>query len=357
MAIPAATSAWEMYVKIITLDQRSPEWLAWRKTGIGASDAAAILGKSLWSTPQELWEQKRGLREPQPMNIYMQRGVDFEDEAREFFEDKLGTLFAPICAEHDEASFIKVSYDGVDMSYSVGLEIKVPGAKAHQMAREGYVPPYYMPQVQHQIMIGDFKEMFYGSYLPETKEGILIPVPRDNAMIDELWDAEHDFWRHVEEGRPMYTPEWAEAAAMWLACDVDYQFAKAAKEAASNRLKDVHPEKMDSFKAAGVSASNWTKMEGTDWNSFVQATMLDDKQILALVQELGLTQDRLDRLDANKRMDMALLDGFRPPVLGAIDEARLLRTLGLDAKSLESFRIRSAPIYTVKKVGGKSTKT
>lgn len=52
----------------IKLRHNSPEWLAFRKNGIGASDASAVLGMSNWTTNIELWEEKRGLRVPKDLS-------------------------------------------------------------------------------------------------------------------------------------------------------------------------------------------------------------------------------------------------------------------------------------------------
>lgn len=50
--------------EIRKIQHNTPEWLEMRKSGIGASDAAAILGLSNWKTNIELWEEKVGLRKP-----------------------------------------------------------------------------------------------------------------------------------------------------------------------------------------------------------------------------------------------------------------------------------------------------
>lgn len=51
-----------MALEKIKLEHNSPEWLEFRKTGIGGSDAAAILGLSPFKTNVEVWEEKVGLR-------------------------------------------------------------------------------------------------------------------------------------------------------------------------------------------------------------------------------------------------------------------------------------------------------
>ncbi len=44
-------------MKIIDLEQGTPEWLEWRKNGIGSSDIATIMGANPYQTPYQLWEE------------------------------------------------------------------------------------------------------------------------------------------------------------------------------------------------------------------------------------------------------------------------------------------------------------
>ena len=53
-----------MSLELLQIEHNSPEWLAFRRTGIGGSDAAAIIGKSHFKSNVDVWEEKKGLREP-----------------------------------------------------------------------------------------------------------------------------------------------------------------------------------------------------------------------------------------------------------------------------------------------------
>ena len=44
----------------VRIKHGTDEWLAFRNTGIGGSDAAAVLGENPWKTNVELWEEKTG---------------------------------------------------------------------------------------------------------------------------------------------------------------------------------------------------------------------------------------------------------------------------------------------------------
>lgn len=314
-------------MQIVSYEQRSQEWLDWRQGGIGASEAAAILGRSPWETAQELWERKLGLRAGPTMNQAMRRGVEFEDEARAFFEDRIGEEFTPLCCQHDEAGFIRASLDGISASMSSGLEIKIPGLKTHQMALAGKVPEYYEIQMQHQMLVTGLEFIWYGSYVPETKTGVYFKVYRDDEMISELWEAEHDFWQHVIDRRPMYSPEWGEAAALWLMAEADLANSKKAKELATERLRALMPDGIKKFKAAGVTASVWDKFNGYKWSE--------------VAADLGL--EKIEDLDK-----------FRPLVLGGYDESKIAEALGITLEELASkYGTRSDEIFTVKSTARK----
>lgn len=309
-------------MQIIQHEQRSQQWLDWRQGGIGASEAAATVGKSPWETSQELWERKMGLRAGPKMNAAMQRGVDFEDEARVYFEERIGEAFTPMCAEHDEAGFIRASFDGVQMDFTSGLEIKVPGLKVYQMALSGKLPDYYEIQINHQMLVGGMDYLWYGAYSPELKQGAYFKVYRNEDLIEEIWEAEHDFWQHVMERRPMYSPEWGEAAAMWLLSEVDLADAKKAKELASERIRALMPQGLNKFKAAGVTASVWDKFTGYDWTAIAAALELENVEAL---------------------------DKYRPMVPGAYDEQKVAEALGVELDQLSSkYGMRSGEIFTVK---------
>ncbi|MDE2471076.1 MAG: YqaJ viral recombinase family protein, partial [Bradyrhizobium sp.] len=67
------------------VEQDRAAWLEERKTGIGASEAAAALGVNPYKSPMELWAEKCGLTEPPDLS---------ENEAAEF-----GVRLEPVIAE------------------------------------------------------------------------------------------------------------------------------------------------------------------------------------------------------------------------------------------------------------------
>lgn len=55
-------------LETLKIKHGSPEWLSFRKTGIGGSDAGAILGKSPFKTNVNVWEEKTGRKHPEDIS-------------------------------------------------------------------------------------------------------------------------------------------------------------------------------------------------------------------------------------------------------------------------------------------------
>ena len=55
-------------LEVLRMEHGSKEWHEFRKTGIGGSDAGAILGKSRFKSNVEVWEEKTGKRQPEDIS-------------------------------------------------------------------------------------------------------------------------------------------------------------------------------------------------------------------------------------------------------------------------------------------------
>lgn len=64
------------------------EWLQNRTMGIGASEAASVLGLNPWETPYQLWRRKKGLDAPKIENFAMKAGHYLEDAVSKFYADE-----------------------------------------------------------------------------------------------------------------------------------------------------------------------------------------------------------------------------------------------------------------------------
>jgi putative phage-type endonuclease len=189
----------------IQVEQRSAAWHELRKTHIGASDAAAIIGLNPWKSSYDVFIEKSGTEtiEP-PKNPWMQRGIDLEPEALRAFEKETGYLMSPKVMISDENSFAMASFDGFEIDGKCAVEIKCGGEKSHLQALHGEISRHYYAQMQHQMYVAKLDEIYFCSYRPEHVNPLYIEiVKRDDAFIHDMMIKEVFFYyNHMLTGIP-----------------------------------------------------------------------------------------------------------------------------------------------------------
>ena len=230
-------------MRLVDLDQNSDAWLEWWRTGIGSSDAPAVLNMSPWKTRRELWEEKvldyhksrpvlplavqakireeRARREGQNESS-KNRGKKLEPVAREMYERWMGFEVPPVCGVHPEFEFLKVSLDGWHAGRLLFAEIKCPNQKAHAQALDGAVPDYYVPQVLHQFATSCGRECHYISYhdrFPPGQRLAVVPVNSKTSpkalgediplgdLVELVRDKLCEFWASVVTGEYVPLPD------------------------------------------------------------------------------------------------------------------------------------------------------
>jgi len=93
MATESAETRQKPEVLVDTAALSEAEWLAWRRQGIGGSDAAAILGISPWRTARDLYDDKLGSISAQDDSgiwVALEMGHLLEDLVARIFSKKTG---------------------------------------------------------------------------------------------------------------------------------------------------------------------------------------------------------------------------------------------------------------------------
>lgn len=189
-------------MRYVRLQQGSSCWRAWCQDGIGSSDAAAIMGVSPWQTARQLWEVLTQRAMPAKPTFAMRRGLRLEPLARRLYEMRTGCLMEPCCAQHDQHDWLRASLDGLDLTGTLVLEIKVPNADVHRLSVAGHVPDYYWPQVQHHLAVTGAARLHYVSYSenrlfgPDERLAVVEVLP-DAAYQARLLHTEWSFWGRV----------------------------------------------------------------------------------------------------------------------------------------------------------------
>lgn len=194
-----------MSFDVIDHEQGTAAWLRWRHDGIGASEAAAIMGENPWKSEKRLFTEKTA-----PPRTYsgsgsggnsaMARGTALEPYARGRYEEATGHALEPLCLQSNVRPWQRASLDGIDLASRRLVEIKC-GEKvyAHTEATST-VPRYYNGQLQHILAVTGFDAIDFWVWLPKRR-GLLLTIARDDAYIDRMTAREATFWARVEEAR------------------------------------------------------------------------------------------------------------------------------------------------------------
>lgn len=207
----------------------SPEWLALRTKGIGASDAAAILGLSNWKTNQQLWAEKVGLCQPKDLsdNERVKYGQAAEKHLVALFKLQYADRYkvrVDKTVVYFRNGFQFASLDGELTEIETGErgihEDKTVLADSSLVWEEwkDRVPNNYYVQGLHQMLVTGWKYVIIN---PEfrwvDKNGEIATrtrrikiraeeVAEDMQILDE---AEHEFWGYVQrkERPPLILPQ------------------------------------------------------------------------------------------------------------------------------------------------------
>lgn len=257
------------------------EWLDWRLYGIGGSDAPAIMLRCPWDTPLTKWEEKTKRREGKAPNWAQKKGIELEPKARADYELKTGIEMTPICGEHEEYPFIRVSLDGRNVKKRRAVEIKFAGKDDHQMALDGVIPEKYQWQLHHALFVTGDDVIDYYSYNQER--GVIVPFERDETKLKELFAAERKFWDLVlTDTPPEFTerdfklirdPNLVQFFEHYKACKLEADRAEKALAEAKKQLLEINPN--ERVRCAGVQMMPITRKGNVDFSKVPELSGVD----------------------------------------------------------------------------------
>jgi putative phage-type endonuclease len=267
--------------RMVQLAQGSPEWLAYRLAKRNASDSAAVMGLSPWTTPYQLWLGKTG-RQQTTVTAAMQRGTDLEPLARACYEDQTGLVMQPLVLE---AGPYSASLDGMTLDGDLVLEVKCPfKGRSSALWRDvsaGLVPQHYGIQIQHQLMVSGADTAHLWVF--DGERGLLHTVERDDGLMERICAAWDGFQQHLDADAPPPLCEgdtvqrnddaWALAASSFAQAKRQADSAAEALDAARIALVALaqHPREQ----GAGVSVTRFWKAGNVDYKKVPQLKGVD----------------------------------------------------------------------------------
>ncbi len=211
------------------------EWLAFRKTGVGGSDAATIVGMNPWGSRYSLWAYKKGLLPEREDNEAMRVGRDLEEYVAQRFAEATGKKVRRINAilRNEKYPFALANIDRDIVGEDAGLECKTTSDYTIRKYGEDDFPEKYYCQCVHYMAVTGAKKWYLAVLQLTSREVRIFELQRDEAEIEALMAAENLFWQQVINNE---------------------QPAPDGSQASSDAVKEIYPEGSGEIRLMGMDA-------------------------------------------------------------------------------------------------------
>lgn len=192
-------------------------WLIGREKGIGASDAAAILGLSPWKSNLQLWLEKTGQRTTAEItgNEAIDLGNRLEPNVRQIFKAKhfndLHVAYYPYdILYQSERPWLRATLDGEITEIATGRRGIYEGKTATCIKRSDWgkwqngIPQNYLVQCLWQMLATDAEFVYLVAFLM-NKEGdrceyreYLLEREEHLEDLNFVLEEGQKFWKYVE---------------------------------------------------------------------------------------------------------------------------------------------------------------
>jgi len=312
---------------VLPARQRTPEWLAAREHGIGASQAAAAIGLSDWQSPIGLWAEKLGLVPPATETLPMRIGAELEPLIATLYTEATGIKVrrANNLRQHPTHTFMLASLDRRAGRKPIELKWSVR-ATGYGEPGTDEVPDDVLVQVLHQLAVLDEPEGEVALLRAGAREVAIYPIRRDAEAEAEIVEREAEFWAHVEsrteppvdgseatrrtlnalfkrDADAVLEADTETAAAMYALRDVRRQLIafEASRDELENAIRAAMlRESATLVRAPGVGEIPWrpTKpRETTDWKLVAHDYRAAIERELAMVESGDMSETALPSLD------------------------------------------------------------
>jgi putative phage-type endonuclease len=200
----------------------TPEQLEARRKGIGGSDAATVLGLNPYKDRYELYLEKRGEAPAEDPNFLRESrywGSVLEEPVCNRYAEETGYKTQKVnnLIVSSTHPFMIANIDRriVGEDQRIGFEAKT-SARAEGWGESGSseIPPYIMLQCQHYLATTKW-DLWDLAVLIGNRDWRWYRIAPIQEMIDQLIEAEEEFWDRVTHGVPP-EPVWESAATTRL---------------------------------------------------------------------------------------------------------------------------------------------
>ena len=179
------------------------QWLAFRRSGIGGSDASTVVGLNPYSSLFYLYNDKLNLLPEREDSEAMRQGRDLEQYVAERWMERTGkrcrrnnTMWRS--AEHP---CMLADIDREIVGENAGLECKTTSVYNRADFAAGNIPPTYYVQCMHYMAVMGYDRMYLAVLVLNSGFYDFV-IERDEAEIAALTTQEASFWQRVIEHDP-----------------------------------------------------------------------------------------------------------------------------------------------------------
>lgn len=179
------------------------QWNDERRTGVGASEAAALCGCSPWMTPLGLYLRKAGELIDEP-TTRMRFGLYFEMAIKEAYETETGRTLEkpPRILRHADAPWMLASLDfWTDDRVVDAKKSSERAAQYYGPSGSSEMPRNYYLQLQQQMAVSG-RNLGELAVLIGDDDFRIVQCERNQSVIDHLIEIEREFMLAVERREP-----------------------------------------------------------------------------------------------------------------------------------------------------------
>lgn len=200
------------YTTVSTKDMSHADWLSYRKSGIGGSDAGAICGVNSYRSPADVYLDKISEDIEETDNEAMRQGRDLEDYCAQRFMEATGLKVKRSNAIYrsTEHPFMIANVDRLIIGENAGLECKTCSAYSADQWKDGAIPESYQVQCQHYMAVMGWDFMYLACVIL-GKGFVYQKLDRDDRLIESLVTLEASFWNGNVIPRCMPKPDGSKA--------------------------------------------------------------------------------------------------------------------------------------------------
>lgn len=200
-------------------DLSREQWLEYRRSGIGGSDAGAIMGVSPYKSAYAVWADKLGVLPPVEDNEPMRQGRDLEDYVARRFSEQTNLR---VRRNHQMLRSVAhpmmlANIDRQIIGQRAGLECKTSRDLRMARYKNGDYPMEYYAQCLHYLAVTGWDRWYLAVLVYGT--GLLVyTIERKDVEddIEALISAEEAFWRDYVQPRRQPVPDSLEATTAAL---------------------------------------------------------------------------------------------------------------------------------------------